>query len=537
MRAPRLVALTLAALVCLLAATARAKISPEEWDKAVAGLKQAFARHDADAFGRHLQSIARDNSTRAVEAIFQALDQAQTLDVYDGAVLLLSRITDQEARARLMKLAEGASDWRVRHAALEAVARWSGGEALVLKSLEEGRAPLRRLAMRLVGTLGLVQGVDRMIAMLVATEKTARDSVEARDLREGLAQVTGQTLDSGAAYKKWWDELDFVGKAEALAGTRDKEEKEEKAAPQPEGEGGSVAPAMEWIKRQRRQDWRYLTTRQKGDILVVPGIYDQVQNVLNHLGIQHTIVARRDLGQTKLDPGQILIFNCDSVADGAFAGGKAGKGGGMLGPGGMPQGWQGPPGGLPPGMEQQLKNQMQQMMPYRFPDEVVRSIRRFVSEGGYLFTSDWELANVLSRAFPEYVSVAGSTGEHHYPIREVAENAAHPLLRGVFRDNPYSTKSFKWKIDGGSFLIGLKSPRVIPLIWSDALKKTYNNGYVGITFAPLALGSNDKGLVLHVLSHFQKQYSGEDDSYALQKMLLNFICQKQTWRRAEAKKK
>ncbi len=500
-------------LILLVAiASAAAEIPAAEWTRAVRGVRSSYDQSDEAAFRRHLQTIARDNSPRAVDAIFKALTLASELDFYDQAVMLLSRMTQDKARAKLLRLARRASKWRQRYASIEAVSRWSTGETLVLGALSARQAPIRRLAMRLVGDLELTQGIEKMIEMLVALDRGgSRSSVEARDLRESLLQLTRKKLETGQAYQAWWKGLDFVSKSELLSRKTETQQQTRK-----EGEGGSVSPVMDWMKRRRRKDWRYITTRRKSDILVVPGVFDKVQQVLTHMKIQHTVVARNQIGKQKLDPSQILIFNCTRTP-------------GILGQ---------PQVKLPPGLKLPKGFQLQGLggNSIKLSKATIKKIRTFVRQGGYLFTSDWELVNVLTRAFPEYVGVAGYTAQHNYAIRPVKNNWNHPLLRGVFSDGPYRAKKLRWKIDQASFLIKIRSSRVTSLVYSDPLKKRYNNGLVAITFSPLARGSQGNGRVLHVLSHFEKQYTGAEDGYALQKMLLNFIALKQSWRKKPKKR-
>lgn len=499
----------LAVAVVLLSAApcARAELSSKAWRETLRRLNASYKQRDEQAFLSALAEVGRDNSPRAVAAIFHALELATELDVYEHAVALLSRMTADAARTLLLSRARGAADWREQYAALEAVAGWRAGRPAILAALSSTKAPLRRLAYRLVGENRLYRGVEQMIGLLIAADRT-RDKAEQADLRSALGQLTGQSHRTGVEYRAWWNGLDFVSKDTLLASGDDEPERKATGS-------GSVSPLMAHFRRRRKTDWRYLTTREKGDILVVPGVYDKVQNVLQHLGIAHTIVPRADFAKQTLDPRQILIFNCE----------RTGRGPMMNVPAGFkpPPGWAG--GGMP-------------LKWVGLTRADLRKIRRFVEEGGYLFTSDWELQNVLVGAFGDHVSVVPRpTAEHHYAIAVDKRNADHPLLRGVFGENPYRIKTLKWKIDSGSFLIGIKSHRVQVLVRSGPLRTQYGNGLVAVTFRPPGRRTSDGGRVLHVLSHFMKQYSGADDSYALQKMLLNFISLKQHWRPVRREKK
>jgi len=228
-----------------------------------------------------------------------------------------------------------------------------------------------------------------------------------------------------------------------------------------------------------RGDQRFLERLEKGDIYCVTGEYDKVQTVLAHLKLPHTVWSRQELAAKarEIPPTAVLVFNCSA--------------------------------GNPP-----------------LASDTVRTLSRFVAAGGYLFTSDWELKNVLMRVVPGYIDVGETTSEHEFPIRPNPRAAAHPYLRDVFPTNPYELAGFRWKIDGASFAVRVARPKAVTVLVECAeLQRQYHSPVVACTFRV------KRGAVLHVLSHFEKQQDKKGDGFALQQLFLNFVIEKQRFRK------
>ncbi|MDF1666794.1 MAG: hypothetical protein P1V97_33900 [Planctomycetota bacterium] len=252
----------------------------------------------------------------------------------------------------------------------------------------------------------------------------------------------------------------------------------------------------------KRGEGSYLESIKKGDIIVVEGEYDEVQAILDVLKIPYTSVTRAKLQTVKLNKNQVLIFNCSS--------------GGLTG-----------------------KN--------------IKTIQAFVSAGGYVFTSDWELHNVLTRAFPKVLSLKKRIDNDLVDIAPYPPAASHAYLRDVFPRNPYKLTKFRWKIDASSDLHGFSAKSgVVPLVFSTEMNAKHGTGVVALTFrwrggvvvkpkrkkrattggAKYSQKAVEKlgGSVLHVLGHFNAQADPKGDGYALQQLLLNFIVEKQKFR-------
>ncbi len=185
-------------------------------------------------------------------------------------------------------------------------------------------------------------------------------------------------------------------------------------------------------------------------------------------------------------------------------------------------------------------------------------IRRYVNEGGYLFTEDWALKEILDARFGEFVKLGNYISEMEVNILPKPGAATHPFLRRVFIKPPkmsgggtmsesdFEKVAHTWKIDNESPSIKIMDKsKVTVLIYSpDVGEKAGNNGSdaVAITFAvnpksgssaggdPVASGKpieQDRakmsgGRVLHVMSHFGKQKKREDE-FTIQNLLINFL--------------
>lgn len=269
------------------------------------------------------------------------------------------------------------------------------------------------------------------------------------------------------------------------------------------GEAGKFKANTVTARILKRGEGSYLESIKKGDIIVVEGQYDEVQAILDVLKLPYTKVTRADLGKMRLKKSQVLIFNCSS--------------GGLNG-------------------------------------NAIKTIRAFVSAGGYVFTSDWELHNVLTRAFPKVLQLKKRIDDDLVDIAPYPPAASHPYLRDVFPRNPYKRTKFRWKIDAASDLHGFSAKSgVIPLVYSSEMNAKHGTGVVALTFrfrgGVVVKPSRKKkrattggtkysqkaveklgGSVLHVLGHFNAQADPKGDGYALQQLLLNFIVEKQKFR-------
>ncbi|HEX7898849.1 MAG TPA: hypothetical protein VF950_13880 [Planctomycetota bacterium] len=271
------------------------------------------------------------------------------------------------------------------------------------------------------------------------------------------------------------------------------------------------------------------------DVLVVAGAYDHVEAVLDRLAVPHQVIDAERLATVDLSKCKILLINCH-VTFAAYLFGEVDTRGlekqiALLGV-------------KVDELEKRMKsttdkrsqfalqtehlratsavaNARQRLEALRSSNRMIENLRRFVENGGYLFTSDWGLS-LVEKAFPGWVKNGGNVGPRRVGIRP--RTSKHPYLEDVFYETKGSTttlKKFQWEIDSQSYLIKIENPKVETLVESGELPKY---PAVAVAFAP---EGEKGGKVLHILSHFKNQATRQGD-YALQVMLLNFMWERVT---------
>lgn len=185
----------------------------------------------------------------------------------------------------------------------------------------------------------------------------------------------------------------------------------------------------------------------EGDIAVVPGQYDKVEEVFQSGKTPFTMYDKWGVPNKGLNPKQIVFVNC--------------------------------PGNL--------------------GDKGIETLAGFVSRGGYLVTTDWALKNVIKRAFPKKIMHNGVTTKNDVvpvsivdPYNKytlgVAENGSKPV----------------WWLETASYPIEiLDNKGVITLLTSQELGKRYGQSPVAVEF------QHGKGKVFHFISHFYLQKTGK----------------------------
>ena len=196
------------------------------------------------------------------------------------------------------------------------------------------------------------------------------------------------------------------------------------------------------MERDRSDDMRLLRESARAEVIVVTGSYDRVQEVLGVLELKHIVIPPHLLAKMNILPTQVLMINC----------------------------------------------------PGHVPAEAIPRIRSFVERGGFLFTTDWALTNVVEKAFPKYVRWnRRTTGNEVIKVR-VKKNV--DLLQQVQLKGRHP----RWWLEGSSYPIEvLDRKNVEVLIHSTELEKSHGHGAVAVRFR------HGDGLVLHIISHFYLQ--------------------------------
>jgi hypothetical protein len=227
------------------------------------------------------------------------------------------------------------------------------------------------------------------------------------------------------------------------------------------------------LRRGAGGDDALLRTLTRGDLLVVSGTFDHIGKVLHALRLPYVIVPPSALAQPKtpdLSRHKVIFWNC----------------GESLGP------------------EQQRI--------------ATRRLRTFVKKGGYLFTTDWAISNVLAYAFPGYLGTSGPRAplpEAIVEIRPAKGKEDHPLLEGVFN----TRASGRWWLERSSFDVKVVRQRdVTVLIESPDLESRFRRSTtVAATFA------HGRGRVLHVMGHYYQEGGNLAGTIAAHRLALNLV--------------
>jgi hypothetical protein len=201
--------------------------------------------------------------------------------------------------------------------------------------------------------------------------------------------------------------------------------------------------ARERIAREAPLDAEALAAVTASDVLVVPGSYDRVEQVLGALEMPFTLVHPGQLARVRLRPEQLLIVNC--------------------------------PGNL--------------------PRAALDRVRAFVESGGSLFTTDWALRHVLEPAFPGVLAYNNQPTRDEV-VRIEVRDRSNPFLAGVLDegDDP------QWWLEGSSYPIRILAPeRVEVLLSSSELEDRYGEAPVALLFR------HGSGEVFHMISHYYLQ--------------------------------
>jgi hypothetical protein len=199
----------------------------------------------------------------------------------------------------------------------------------------------------------------------------------------------------------------------------------------------------EHLRREAPERARALDEVERSDVIVVAGVYDHVESVLEALEVPHTVVSTDEVDRLTLRPEQLLIVNCPGQVSAA----------------------------------------------------AITRIRGFVESGGSLFTTDWALKHVIEPAFPGVLAFNRRPTPDDVVRIEVIDRD-NIYLQGVLdgQDDP------QWWLEGSSYPISVvDAGRVQVLITSRELGEKYGEEPVAVWFR---WGDGD---VFHMISHYYLQ--------------------------------
>lgn len=207
------------------------------------------------------------------------------------------------------------------------------------------------------------------------------------------------------------------------------------------------------LQNERPQDKALLDAVKGREVVVVRGSMDHIEEVLRAARIPHTVIDPGQVAAAELTNSMVLMVNCPGV----------------------------------------------------MPDGGLKRVERFVRAGGLLYTTDWALANVVQKAFPNTIAHNGaSTGDEVVPVLvdEKADNLMSQMLL-TKSDEP------QWWLEGGSYPIKILDPKKVKVLaHSNVMGKRYGASPVVVRFP------YEDGQVIHVVSHFVRQAATQGQKVA-----------------------
>ncbi|HVY62105.1 MAG TPA: HEAT repeat domain-containing protein [Planctomycetota bacterium] len=460
---------TLLATVALLALLLRAALAGDDaLGEARKALEAALAAQDAARLRSAIAAVAAEPGERAMKLLAGATAASRDLDVYGD---LLRAVTATAL----------ASEPALREAARTATkeADWTV-RYLFVEALAEIDRPEARQAL-FAAFEDRHEGVAAHAMRAAATRKVkaaVRPLVDALE-RAGKKEKGGK-LETEA--RRALGEL--TGESLTSAGDWRRWWEANEATFDPAGVAAKKARDEDVGTVVRRVEERgegvYIERLAKGDIFVVAGRLDKTEQVLDSLKLPYTLWKREEAAGklATLDPKAVLVYNCECDPSKTLRGPAA------------------------------------------------AALGSFVERGGYLFTSDWSLTEEVVPATGNCLLPGPVTQQQPFESKiALARGAAsHPYMRDVFPENPFDAAKMKWHFDGSCCTIRT-TPKSTALVECAELGQKYQTPVVAATFR------YGKGSVLHVIGHFREQRDGAGDGFAMQQMLVNFIVEKQKFRK------
>lgn len=417
----------------------------------------------------------------------------------------------------------------------------------------KGSATAADLAFALTSNLSESVGVALALILPTATEDVKTLCIEhalavrAKDAIPGIVDALEAFLkkkDQVRAAKttrvlRLLTQVDFADNAQGWRGWWESNKDKPLPPPGAKKASGGTGTVVETLDPGRDEEFEKV----KGPIVVIKGVckdnghgrdhnYDHIEATLAKMNIPHTVISKEEFEAEafKVEDKMVLLINCHywklhCKCTQCYQGPQSGQ---KTGP---------RSGTCPPHCPHDNAD-------YKLSDRGIQKILSFVNKGGYLFTEDWQLEEILERAFGNIVQHGDYLKDQVVQVYPKAGETSHPYLRRIFAKAPkaagsgtvseaeFESVKHEWKIDADSPSIDVRSPDVRVLMVSPELEASNKGqGAVAITFR------YSKGQVLHVLSHFGKQKKAEDE-YALQNLMLNFILEaSEKWNLARGPKK
>ena len=188
-------------------------------------------------------------------------------------------------------------------------------------------------------------------------------------------------------------------------------------------------------------------------VIVVRGSADHMEQVLGRAKVQFVAVNPEDLPSLPLNGKQVLMVNCTGTMSA----------------------------------------------------EARERVRRFVAAGGFLYTTDHAVKELIEPIFPNTIAWNGvSTAERVFPVKVRGTDKDRGLLSSLGGN----AKEF-WQTASGGYAVKVLDPkRVTVLMESDEVARAFGSGVIAVRFP------YEDGQVIHVTGHFYTQPGQQPESVA-----------------------
>lgn len=514
-------------------------------------LQTGIQKIDIKIVKKAVEELVRQNDELAFNSLSNDLvsieGKPEDVEIYWAILDGIGRLTNSAIIPKITNLIIKHKESNLGRALLSAMRSNQSPQMISLLSaiVEKGTYEMKLECLRQFGNIRIKESVEALIGILKSIDekdKTKKELLEyvyasLNDLtREPDKFHTNYTL-----WMEWWEKskdkpaTEIIVKKKAFSGEGNVDKYRPMSAAQ------SLEKDKVIVVRNDECDENIKKAGGKG----FDGNYDKIQDILAALNIPYTLIGKSELDKESysLDDKWALVFNCNFFMDHCC----------------NPEHLKMPPSKKEgkeirtlecPGTVNHINHKTE------LSEKTIKKIRRFVETGGYLFTEDLNIMEIIERAFPK--TIAKSTFVDEMTVRIMPEPAAvlHPYLKYVFEAPPMAqppgmpapeasgeTRSVKpgelsleseWQIDNKSPNIKVIDKGLVTvLIVSPKLAKLYKDeGAVAVTFRVVdpsiqMTGGKDiiylpGGRVLHVMSHFGHQRSKVSE-FALQNLLVNFL--------------
>ncbi len=129
-------------------------------------------------------------------------------------------------------------------------------------------------------------------------------------------------------------------------------------------------------------------------------------------------------------------------------------------------------------------------------DAARERVRRFVAAGGFLYTTDHAVHELVEKIFPNTIAWTGTTtNQEVLPVKVRGTDEDRGLLNSLGGN----AKEF-WQVAGGGYPVKVLDPkRVTVLMESKEVAQKYGSGTIAVRFR------YEDGQVIHVTGHFYSQ--------------------------------